>query len=124
MTTRLSPGSPTSPPAGQRDNLRRYASAMKWIIVVTSVLASAAATAIIAFALAAEFPSDEQQALYTCTDLAGVEIIDPVIAQRGSDHHVSGSIDLGSGPVPFRCDATVTADSVAASATLSPSTSR
>lgn len=98
---------------------------MKWIIVVASVLAAtAAAAAIIAFALAAEFPSDEQRALDTCTDLAGVEIIDPVIAQRGSGYRVSGSIDLGSGPVPFRCDATVAADSVSASATLSPSTSR
>ena len=97
---------------------------MKWIIVVACALVTAAAAAIIAFALAAEFPSDEQQALDTCTDLAGVEIIDPVIAQRGSGYRVSGSIDLGSGPVPFRCGATVTADSVAASATLSPSTSR
>src|SRR5699024_4220804 len=104
MTTHLSPPGPPTSPAGQRDNLRRYASAMKWIIVVASVLASAAAAAIIACALVAEFPSDEQRALDTCTDLAGVEIIDPVIAQRGSDHHVSGSIDLGSGPVPFRCD--------------------
>ena len=97
---------------------------MKWIIVVTSVLAATAAAAIIAFALTAEFPSDEQQALDTCTDLAGVEIIDPVIAQRGSGYRVSGSIDLGSGPVPFHCDATVTADSVSASATLSSPTSR
>lgn len=96
---------------------------MKWIIVGASVLAATAAVATIAFALAAEFPSDEQQALDACTVLAGVEIIDPVIAQRGSSHRVSGSIDLGRGPVPFDCDATVTTDSVSASATLSSSSS-
>lgn len=113
MTTNLSPRPASS-----------ATSAMKWIIVAVSVLATTAASAIIAFALTAEFPSDEQRALDTCTDLAGVEIVDPVIAQRGSSHHVSGSIDLGRGPVPFRCDATVTADSVAASATMPPPTSR
>ena len=113
MTTNLSPR-----PA------RSATSAVKWSIVAVSVLAATAAAAIIAFALAAEFPSDEQRALDTCTDLAGVEIIDPVIAQRGSSHRVSGSIDLGRGPVPWRCDATVTADSVAASSTMPPPTSR
>lgn len=113
MTTNLSPR-PTS----------SSTPAMKWIIVAASVLATTAAAAIIAFALTAEFPSDEQLALDTCADLAGVEIVDPVITQRGSSYHVSGSIDLGRGPVPWRCDATVTADSVAASATMPPPTSR